>query len=102
MYVLKLHPKIEDDLKELDSSLQIQVFKKLKQIQNSPEIGFPLENKNNMNLSGFRKVYVSKKRVRIVYEVQNDVLSTQLSHIVNHKFLYKKASLSSINRHFLI
>ena len=27
---------------------------------------------------------------------------TQLSHIVNHKFLYKKASLSSINRHFLI
>ena len=29
MYVLKLHPKIEDDLKELDSSLQIQVFKKL-------------------------------------------------------------------------
>ena len=62
MYVLKLHPKIEDDLKELDSSLQIQVFKKLKQIQNSPEIGFPLGNKNNMNLSGFRKVYVSKKK----------------------------------------
>ena len=29
-------------------------------------------------------------------------LITQLSHIVNHKFLYKKASLSSINRHFLI
>ena len=47
MYVLKLHPKIEDDLKELDSVLQIQVFKKLKQIQNSPEIGFPLGNKNN-------------------------------------------------------
>ena len=29
MYQLKLHPKIEDDLKELDSSLQIKVFKKL-------------------------------------------------------------------------
>ena len=27
---------------------------------------------------------------------------TQLSHIVNHKFLYKKASLNPINRHFLI
>ena len=39
MYQLKLHPKIEDDLKELDNSLQIQVFKKLIQIQNSPEIG---------------------------------------------------------------
>ena len=74
MYELQLHPKVEDDLKELDNALQIQVFKKLKQIQNSPEIGFPLGNKNNMNLSGFRKVYVSKKRVRIVYEVQNEEL----------------------------
>jgi hypothetical protein len=27
---------------------------------------------------------------------------SQLSHIVNHKFLYKKASLNPINRHFLI
>ena len=27
-----------------------------------------------MNLSGFIKVYVAKKRVRIVYEVQNDEL----------------------------
>lgn len=74
MYELKLHPKIEDDLKELDNALQIQVFKKLKQIQNSPELGFPLGNRNNMNLSGFKKVYVAKKRVRIVYEVQDDEL----------------------------
>jgi mRNA interferase RelE/StbE len=74
MYELKLHPKVEDDLKELDNALQIQVFKKLKQIQNSPELGLPLGNKNNMNLSGFRKVYVAKKRVRIVYEVQDDEL----------------------------
>jgi mRNA-degrading endonuclease RelE of RelBE toxin-antitoxin system len=32
MYELKLHPKIEDDLKELDHSIRIQVFKKLKQL----------------------------------------------------------------------
>ena len=32
---------------------------------------------------------------------KNDLI-TQLSHIVNHKFLYKKASLNPINRHFLI
>ena len=94
MYILKLHPKIEDDLKELDSALQIQVFKKLKQIQNSPEIGFPLGNKNNMNLSGFRKVYVSKKRVRIVYEVQNDVLSIYIIAIGKRDDMevYKKAN----------
>ena len=74
MYELKLHPKVEDDLKELDNVLQIQVFKKLKQIQISPQLGLPLGNKNNMNLSGFKKVYVAKKRVRIVYEIQDDEL----------------------------
>ena len=74
MYELQLHPKVEDDLKELDNALQIQVFKKLKQIQISPQLGLPLGNKNNMNLSGFKKVYVAKKRVRIVYEIQDDGL----------------------------
>ena len=94
MYQLKLHPKIEDDLKELDSSLQIQVFKKLKQIQNSPELGLPLGNKNNMNLSGFRKVYVDKKRVRIVYEVQNEELLIYTIAIEKRddKEVYKKAN----------
>lgn len=34
--------------------------------------------------------------------IENSNNITQLSHIVNHKFLYKKASLNPINRHFLI
>lgn len=72
MYQLKTHPKIEDDLKELDYSLRVQVFKKLKKLQNSPDLGLPLGNKNNMDLSGFKKLYVAKKQVRIVYEVQDD------------------------------
>lgn len=94
MYVLKLHPKIEDDLKELDNSLQIQVFKKLKQIQISPELELPLGNKNNMNLSGFRKVYLAKKRVRIVYEVQDDILSIYTIAIGKRDDMevYKKAN----------
>ena len=75
MYELKFHPKIEEDLKKLDNTLQIQVFKKLKQIQNSLELGIRLGNKNNMNLSRFRKVNLSKKKVRIIYEIQNDILS---------------------------
>lgn len=35
-----------------------------------------------MDLSGFRKVYVSKKKVRIVYEIQDDILNMEV---------YKKA-----------
>ena len=74
MYELKTHPLIEEDLKALDHSLRIQVFKKLKQILESPELGLALGNKNNMNLSGFRKVYVAKKKVRIVYKIEDDIL----------------------------
>lgn len=94
MYELKLHPKIEDDLKQLDNALQIQVFKKLKQIQNSPELGLPLGNKNNMDLSRFKKVYVAKKRVRIVYEVQDNVLSIYIIAIGKRDDMevYKKAN----------
>ena len=94
MYELKLHPKVEDDLKELDNVLQIQVFKKLKQIQISPQLGLPLGNKNNMNLSGFKKVYVAKKRVRIVYEIQDDELLIYTIAIGkrNDMEVYKKAN----------
>ncbi|MDD2508830.1 MAG: hypothetical protein PHS78_07315 [Aliarcobacter skirrowii] len=75
MYSLKLHDKVYDDLKVLDNALIIKVFKKLKQIQQSPQIGENLGNKNGMNLSGFKKVYIDKKRVRIVFEVQDDILT---------------------------
>ncbi|MGJ0313538.1 type II toxin-antitoxin system RelE family toxin [Aliarcobacter cryaerophilus] len=75
MYSLKLHDKVYDDLKVLDNTLVIKVFKKLKQIQQSPQIGENLGNKNGMNLSGFKKVYIDKKRVRIVFEVQDDILT---------------------------
>ena len=94
MYELKIHPKIEDDLKELDHSLRIQVFKKLKQIQQSPELGLSLGNKNNMDLSGFKKVYVAKKKVRIVYKIQDDILCVYTIAIGrrNDMEVYKKAN----------
>ena len=75
MYSLKLHDKVYDDLKVLDNALVIKVFKKLKQIQQSPQIGENLGNKNGINLSWFKKVYIDKKRVRIVFEVQDDILT---------------------------
>jgi mRNA interferase RelE/StbE len=94
MYELKLHPKVEDDLKSFDNSLKIQVFKKLKQIQELPEIGLPLGNKNGMDLSVFRKVYLAKKRVRIVYEIENNILSIYVIAIGKRDDMevYKKAN----------
>lgn len=74
MYAIKNHPLVEEDLKALDHSLVLLVFKKLKQLQNAPQQGELLGNKNNMDLSGYRKVYVAKKKVRIVYKIVNDEL----------------------------
>jgi len=69
MYELKIHPRVEEDLKKLDKAVRIEVFKKFKKIQTSPELGEMLGNKQGMNLSGLRKMYVAKKQVRIVYEI---------------------------------
>jgi mRNA interferase RelE/StbE len=69
MYEIKFHPLVEEDLKKLNNSIRIEVFKKLKKLQNSPELGELLGNKNGINLSGFRKMYVAKKQVRIVYQI---------------------------------
>ena len=47
-----------------------------------------------MNLSGFKKVYVAKKRVRIVYEIQDDELLIYTIAIGkrNDMEVYKKAN----------
>lgn len=74
MYVIKNHPLVKEDLKALDHSLVVLVFKKLKQLQNSPYLGQPLGNKQNMDLSGYKKVYVAKKKVRIVYKIIDNEL----------------------------
>lgn len=93
MYELKYHPLLEDDLKQLNNSVRIEVFKKLKKIQQSPELGLLLGNKNNMNLTGLRKVYVAKKQVRIVYEIIDNILIVHIIAIGKRKDMevYKQA-----------
>jgi len=93
MYEIKYHPLLEDDLKQLNNSIRIEVFKKLKKIQQSPELGLPLGNKNNMNLTGLRKIYVAKKQVRIVYEIIDNILMVHIIAIGKREDMevYKQA-----------
>ncbi len=95
MYNIKYHPLIEDDLKKLNNSVRIEVFKKLKKIQISPELGELLGNKNGMNLSGLRKMYVSKKQVRIVYEIVESMIIVKVLVIGKREdmLVYKQALL---------
>ena len=79
MYEIVNHPLVKEDMKQLNYAVQVLVLKKLKQLQNSPELGKMLGNKNNMNLIGLRKVYVAKKQVRIVYEIIDDILVVRIN-----------------------
>ncbi|MDO8452933.1 MAG: type II toxin-antitoxin system RelE/ParE family toxin [Sulfurimonas sp.] len=93
MYEIKYHPLLEEDLKQLNNFVRLEVFKKLKKIQQSPELGLPLGNKNNMNFTGLKKVYVAKKQVRIVYEIINDILVVHIIAIGKREDMevYKQA-----------
>jgi len=99
MYNFKFHPDAKKELKKLNNAIQILFTKKLKQIINSPEIGLDLGNKNNLNLSGFKKTYFNNRKHRIVYEIiENEILI----HIIavgkrEEVDVYKKAN-SRINR----
>jgi len=69
MYAYKFHPDAKKELAKLDHSVQILFTKTLKKILKSPELGQDLGHKNNLDLSGFKKIYFDNKRYRIVYEM---------------------------------
>jgi len=95
MYEIKYHPLIEKDLKQLNNSVRIEVFKKIKKIQTSPKLGELLGNKNGMNLTGLRKMYVAKKQIRIVYEIVENIIVVKVLAIGKREDMevYKQAEL---------
>lgn len=57
------------DFKNLDNSQKIPVAKQLKQLEISPYKGKPLGKKFGIDLTGYYKLYVLKKQIRIIYRV---------------------------------
>ena len=98
MYNFEFHPEAKDELKKLNRSVQILFTKKLKQILNSPEIGIKLGNKNNLNLTGLKKVYFNNKKYRIVYETIESKVMIYIIAVGKREEMevYKKAN-SRIN-----
>lgn len=94
MYTITYHEDIKKDIKELGHSVAIQVFKKIEKIANNPMLGEELGKKVNLNLSGFRKVYVDNKKIRIVYKIINDRIEIFVVAIGKRDDMevYKKAS----------
>lgn len=77
-YKLVLKEEIEKDLSKLSSSQKMLVLKQFKKLQTSPELGQLLGNKSGYNLSGCRKMYVDKKKIRIVYSILEEIITVEV------------------------
>ena len=69
------------DYKELDGSIKKLVDDKLEKLVNNPYLGEELGNKNNIDLTGYYKIYVYKKIYRIVYRITPDQNNIEIIEI---------------------
>ncbi len=77
-YKIVLKKEVEDDINKLTTTQKILVFKQFKKLENSPQLGAKLGNKAGLDLSGFRKLYVDKKKIRIVYRILEDKILVEV------------------------
>jgi len=69
------------DYKELDGSIKKLVDDKLEKLVNNPYLGEELGNKNNIDLTGYYKIYVYKKIYRIIYRITPDQNNIEIIEI---------------------
>ena len=62
------------EYKSLDGSVKILADKILEKLEKNPFLGEKLGNKNNIDLTGYYKLYFNRKKHRIVYRiVKNEI-----------------------------
>ena len=69
---IRFIPEAEKDYKSLDGSIKKLVNEKIDNLRDDPYMGEELGNKNNIDLTGFYKIYLAKKKYRIVYRIVKD------------------------------
>ena len=57
------------DLDGLDGSVRRLALKQIEKIAEKPELGKPLGRVGGMDLTGYRKLYFTRKSYRVVYRV---------------------------------
>lgn len=68
-YKVELIPEAKDDFDSLDGAVRKKAAKKIDALAENPFLGKPLGNKQGLDLTGFYKIYVDKKKYRIVYRL---------------------------------
>ena len=62
-------PEAVKDYKSLDGNIKLLVNNKIDKLKENPYIGEELGNRNNIDLTGYYKIYINKKKHRIVYRI---------------------------------
>ena len=68
-YRIEFLPDAEKDFDTLDGSTKEEVAKKIDALAENPFLGKPLGKKHGVDLTGFYKLYVAKKKYRVVYRL---------------------------------
>ncbi|WP_428770221.1 type II toxin-antitoxin system RelE/ParE family toxin [Treponema sp. HNW] len=69
LYRIELIPAALEDYRKLDGSVRKDVNKKIDKLKKNPFAGDEPGNRDNINLTGFYKLYACNKRIRIVYRL---------------------------------
>ena len=78
---IKLIPEAAKEYKSLDGSVKQLVNDKFEVLEENPYLGEPLGNRNNIDLTGYYKIYVYKKTYRIVYRITEDEKNIEIIEI---------------------
>lgn len=81
VFEVKLKEDAVKDLKSLDKGLQSLVVKQLRKLATSPQLGDLLGNLHGYDLTGYRKIYVAKKSIRIIYSIVDEVALVEVISI---------------------
>lgn len=68
-YSVVLTAAAAEDFRQLDGSLKEPVAKQLRKLESAPRLGEHLGNRAGLDLTGYYKLYASKKSIRIVYRI---------------------------------
>ena len=74
IWKIELIQEAHADFNNLDGHVKKLVLKQLVKLERNPQYGDPLGNKAGINLEGYFKLYADKKRIRIIYEVMDNII----------------------------
>lgn len=88
------HPDAAREISGLDNQQKLLVLKQIKKLSLTPATGKKLGNKQGLDLTGYRKMYADRKKIRIVYKIVEKKILVQIIAIGKRDNMkaYKKAA----------